>query len=282
MEETYRKALKEGERLLWEHGVPDPGVDAAALLTYVTGKNRAGLFMVKDDPLPEEERKHYHSLLLERSRRIPLQHLTGEQEFMGLPFYCNENVLIPRQDTETLVETVLKEIRPGDTILDICTGSGCILISLLKLYPYATGVGVDLSAEALEVAGKNALRNEVKAAFYQSDIFDAVEKKYDIIVSNPPYIPTEIIPKLMPEVRDHDPRMALDGGADGLTFYRRITSEAAEHLHKNGKLFFEVGVGESTEVKAMMEAYGFRSISIVRDYSGNERVVYGHLEDNGS
>ena len=262
--------------------VPDPDVDAAALLTLVTGKTRAQQFLRKDELLSKEEEERYFSLIERRCERIPLQHITGEQEFMGLPFYVNGHVLIPRQDTETLVETALKALNPGDRILDVCTGSGCILISLLKLHGYLSGEGIDISEEALSVARRNAKRNEVKADFFQSDLFTNVTQKYDAILSNPPYIPRGVIPHLMPEVRDHDPRLALDGGEDGLDFYRRITKEAPAHLYRKGQLFFEVGVGEAEAVSALMEDAGFSEIRVKKDYSGNDRVVYGRCNDSAA
>ena len=199
---------------------------------------------------------------------------------MGLTFAVNENVLIPRQDTEILVEEILPYLTSGVRILDMCTGSGCILISLLHYSLWAEGVGADLSAGALQVARKNAevlLSQERKVSFVESDLFEKVEGRYDIIVSNPPYIQTEVIKGLMPEVRDHEPMMALDGTEDGLYFYRRIVEESKEFLRKEGRLFFEIGYDQAEDVKKLMETAGFTDVTVVKDFAGLDRVVHGYL-----
>ena len=222
-------------------------------------------------------------LLDAASRRTPpgpAEQLTGEQDFMGLTFTVNENVLIPRQDTEILVEEVLKELHDGMRILDMCTGSGCILLSLLHYSNDCEGLGVDLSAEALEVAGRNVLKvlTPEKAEhvhFLQSDLFEKVEGKFEIIVSNPPYIASAEVDRLMPEVRDHEPRMALDGTEDGLEFYRRIIAEAGQYLVSSGMLFFEIGYDQGQAVSELMREHGYREVQVVQDYAGLDRVVYG-------
>ena len=214
---------------------------------------------------------------------------------MGLPFFVNEQVLVPRQDTEVLVEEVMKHLHDGMRILDMCTGSGCILLSLLHYSNDCTGVGVDLSAGALAVAGENyerlrTKRPEMKAQFLEGDLFAALEAecgqsagdkgasagRFDIIVSNPPYIETEVIKSLMPEVREHEPMMALDGGTDGLAFYRRIAREAGAYLNGGGMLFFEIGCEQADSVKRIMEQAGFRGIEVVKDFAGLDRIVYGN------
>lgn len=218
--------------------------------------------------------------------RIPLQQLTGEQSFMGLDFQVNQNVLIPRQDTEILVEEALKELHDGYDILDMCTGSGCILISLLWYSNDCHGVGVDLSEAALDVAKSNAERllaekaeeGRVPAVFLQSNLFEKVEGQFDLLVSNPPYIRTDDVETLMPEVRDHEPRMALDGEADGLSFYRKIVEECPAYLKRGGTILFEIGFDQAEEVKALMEQGGFHEIRVVKDYAGNDRVVVGTLK----
>ncbi len=241
-----------------------------------------------------EEYERYEALITDRAAHTPLQHLTGEQEFMGLTFLVNENVLVPRQDTETLVEETLKNLHDGMRILDLCTGSGCILLSLLQYSNDCVGVGVDLSAEALAVARENYARlreerPEMEALFLEGDLFDALERekdqgcdetnsqngRYDIIVSNPPYIETDVISMLMPEVREHEPMMALDGGADGLIFYRRITQGVGNYLNRGGMLFFEIGCEQAASVREIMEQAGFREIEVVKDFAGLDRVVYG-------
>lgn len=202
---------------------------------------------------------------------------------MGLTFLVNKDVLVPRQDTEVLVEEVMKNLHDGMRILDLCTGSGCILLSLLHYSNDCTGVGVDLSAEALAVARENyerlrIERPEMEALFLEGDLFAALSTeggRFDIIVSNPPYIETDVMSTLMPEVREHEPRIALDGGADGLVFYRRIAQEAGRHLNGGGMLFFEIGCGQADAVREIMEEAGFREIQVVKDFAGLDRVVYG-------
>ena len=199
---------------------------------------------------------------------------------MGLTFAVNEHVLIPRQDTEILVEEVLKELHDRMRILDMCTGSGCILLSLLHYSNDCEGLGVDLSAEALEVAERNVLKvltpeKAEHAHFLQSNLFEKVEGKFEIIVSNPPYIASAEVEKLMPEVRDHEPRMALDGTEDGLHFYRRIIKEAGKHLVNSGMLFFEIGYDQGQAVSELMRTGGYREVQVVQDYAGLDRVVLG-------
>lgn len=286
---TYREAWKKGEEILTAAGIAEEcGLDARLLLEHVCGTNRNDLLAHGDRQLSDEERKRYEELLARRAERIPLQHLTGEQDFMGLTFAVNENVLIPRQDTEILAEEVLRNLHDGMRILDMCTGSGCILISLLHYSNNCTGVGADISGEALETARKNGLAllkrgedilpgecEEPECVFLQSDLFENVEGVFDIIVSNPPYIPSGEIETLMPEVRDREPRRALDGAGDGLFFYRRILEEGMGHLTRGGMLFFEIGCDQAGMVSALMEQAGFLDITVVQDYAGLDRVVYG-------
>ena len=212
-----------------------------------------------------------------RKQRIPLQHLTGEQEFYGYPFYVNEHVLIPRQDTEVLVEEALKRKREGMKVLDLCTGSGCILLSILKNLKQGTGVGIDISEQALEVARRNAKRLGLEAAttFVLSDLFEKAQGPYDMIVSNPPYIETEEIAQLMPEVRDHEPRLALDGMSDGLYYYRSIVSQCRDYLKEDGALLFEIGAGQGAAVSELLKEAGFMSVQVIKDLAGLDRVVAG-------
>lgn len=283
---TYREAWKKGEEVLTAAGIAEEcGLDARLLLEHVCGTDRNDLLAHGDRQLSDEERKRYEELIARRAERIPLQHITGEQDFMGLTFAVNENVLIPRQDTEVLVEEVLRNLHDGMKILDMCTGSGCILISLLHYSNNCTGVGADISEEALETARKNGLALlkrgegilplESECVFLQSDLFENVEGVFDIIVSNPPYIPSGEIETLMPEVRDHEPRQALDGAGDGLFFYRRILEKGVGHLARGGMLFFEIGCDQAGVVSALMEQAGFLEITVVQDYAGLDRVVYG-------
>ena len=227
---TYRECYEQGCRTLQAAGIEEAALDARLLLEAVCGTDRNDLLVHGEQPVAPEAEEKYLNWIRQRAEHIPLQQLTGEQDFMGLTFAVNEHVLIPRQDTEILVEEVLKELHDGMRVLDMCTGSGCILLSLLHYSNDCEGLGVDLSAEALEVAGRNVLKvltpeKAEHAHFLQSNLFEKVEGKFEIIVSNPPYIASAEVEKLMPEVRDHEPRMALDGTEDGLYFYRRIIEE---------------------------------------------------------
>ena len=283
---TYRECYEKGSRILNEAGIEESTLDARLLLEAVCGTDRNDLLVHGEQPVEPEAEEKYFGWIGKRAGRIPLQQLTGEQDFMGLTFTVNENVLIPRQDTEILVEEVLKELHDGMRILDMCTGSGCILLSLLHYSNDCEGLGVDLSAEALEVAGRNVLKvlTPEKAEhvhFLQSDLFEKVEGKFEIIVSNPPYIASAEVEKLMPEVRDHEPRMALDGTEDGFYFYRRIIEEAGKHLMSSGMLFFEIGYDQGQAVSELMRTEGYCDVQVVQDYAGLDRVVLGtYVERN--
>ena len=277
---TYRECYEKGCHILNEAGIEESTLDARLLLEAVCGTDRNDLLVHGEQPVEPETEEKYFDWIGKRAGRIPLQQLTGEQDFMGLTFAVNEHVLIPRQDTEILVEEVLKELHDRMRILDMCTGSGCILLSLLHYSNDCEGLGVDLSAEALEVAGRNVLKvltpeKAEHAHFLQSDLFEKVEGKFEIIVSNPPYIASAEVEKLMPEVRDHEPRMALDGTEDGLHFYRRIIKEAGKHLVNSGMLFFEIGYDQGQAVSELMRAQGYREVQVVQDYAGLDRVVLG-------
>ena len=272
---TYSEAVHKAKCCLEQHEVPDPGIDALLLLQFVCGITRAHYYAVREDRMPEEEFDRYMELIQRRSARIPLQQLTGEQQFMGLPFHVSEDVLTPRQDTEILVEEALKRARPGAKILDLCTGSGCILISLLKLGPDLEGTGSDLSEKALEIAAENAEMNKVEVSFVQSDLFARIPGTFDMIVSNPPYIVSSVIGSLMEEVRDHEPLMALDGGTDGLDFYRRIVPESVDHLNPGGWLIVEIGYDQGDLVRSIFVDHQYKDIDVIRDLGGNDRVVLG-------
>ena len=283
---TYRECYEQGCRTLQAAGIEEATLDARLLLEAVCGTDRNDLLVHGEQPVAPEAEEKYLNWIRQRAEHIPLQQLTGEQDFMGLTFSVNEHVLIPRQDTEILVEEVLKELHDGMRILDMCTGSGCILLSLLHYSNDCEGLGVDLSAEALEVAGWNVLKARTPekaehAHFLQSDLFEKVEGKFEIIVSNPPYIASAEVEKLMPEVRDHEPRMALDGTEDGLLFYRRIIEEAGKHLVSSGMLFFEIGYDQGQAVSQLMRTKGYREVQVVQDYAGLDRVVFGtYVERN--
>ena len=275
---TYREAILLGESILQKAKIVDAKNDAWLLLAMACRIDHTYYYVHMDEEMSQEQIGEYQALLSKRAERIPLQYIVGEQEFMGLTFSVNEHVLIPRQDTEVLVEEVMKNLHDGFRILDLCTGSGCILLSLLHYSNDCSGVGADLSEEALEVARKNAEQlGESSALFVQGDLFAPVEGKFEIIVSNPPYICSDVIPTLMEEVREHEPMQALDGGADGLDFYRKIIQGAKEHLCGGGQLFFEIGYDQGEAVQRLMEQAGYREVECVQDFAGLDRVVFGTL-----
>lgn len=280
---SYSGVYREGMERLAGAGIEEAALDARLLLEYVCGTDRNTLLAHGEREVSEKEYERYATLIAERGRHTPLQHLTGEQEFMGLTFIVNEKVLVPRQDTEVLVEEVLRNLHDGMRILDMCTGSGCILLSLLQYSNDCTGTGVDVSAEALAVAWENyrrlqEQRPEMNAYFIESDLFAGIPKgeQYEIIVSNPPYIRTGVIETLMPEVREHEPLLALDGRGDGLYFYREITHQAGGYLSRGGMLFYEIGYDQAEEVCGIMKEEGFQEIEVVKDFAGLDRVVYGN------
>ena len=272
---TLREAWNLGKKRLTAAEVPDADLDAWYLLEWCTGVSRSHYLASPDEIISHDQEEQYRASLVKRERRIPLQQITGEQEFMGLSFYVNEHVLIPRQDTEILVEETAKFLRDGMQFLDLCTGSGCILLSLLHLKPGVEGTGVDLSPEALKVAEKNRERLGAKAALIQSDLFDKIESAFDVIVSNPPYIKRAEIETLMDEVRLHEPYMALDGHEDGLYFYRKIAEEAPKYLRAGGGLFLEIGCDQGACVAELLRQQGFADVKVVKDLAGLDRVVEG-------
>ncbi len=359
-ENSFAFACKKAETFLAFCGIEDAAVDAWLLLEYATGISRAGYLADRDNCMSEEQRDAYAALVNRRGAHIPLQHLTGEQEFMGLPFLVNEHVLIPRQDTETLVELALAKLEQlaaaltGSRILDLCTGSGCIAVSLAKLWERHYGktswqprqerqtdrnscrprqeyqfgqtaagslriIASDISEEALIVARENARRLQADVQFVRSDLFSAfctrkLNKKdfsieryqksvsdstndpagylqdssaaehvsghvgnntFHMIVSNPPYIRSSVIEELSEEVRAHEPRMALDGGEDGLEFYRRIIRESRDYLLPGGWLLLEIGFDQGEAVSELMRQNGFSEVHITKDLPGQDRVVSG-------
>ena len=272
---NYRKLYETGKDRLEKAGIQEAALDARLLLEEVCGTDRNTLLVHGDRAVTEEEETQFRIFIERRSTHEPLQQITGWQEFMGLRFYVTEDVLVPRQDTETLVEEVMRYLRDGMEILDVCTGSGCILLSLLRYSNGCRGVGCDISEKALAVAGQNAKELGISAQFIQSDLFESIEGRFEYIVSNPPYIRKDMIPTLMEEVRDHEPLIALDGGEDGLDFYRKITREATEHLYSGGMLFFEIGYDQGEAVKLLMEEEGYEEVTVSQDLAGLDRVVYG-------
>ncbi|MFT4146385.1 MAG: peptide chain release factor N(5)-glutamine methyltransferase [Mobilitalea sp.] len=269
---TYKELLQAAVIRLKQQKIEDAEIDAWYLLEHVFHMKRMDYFLQQDSSVPENEKLHYEELIIQRASHIPLQHLIGNQEFMGLEFEVSKDVLIPRQDTEILVEEVLK-ICEHKEVLDMCTGSGCIIISLAKLSSLKKAVGVDVSDQALLIAAKNARKHIVNIEFIQSNLFEKVEGSYDIIVSNPPYIPTGDIEGLMPEVKDHEPLLALDGDLDGLVFYRNIAMESKRFLKPKGYLFFEIGHDQGKAVEHILYTQGYENIKVIKDLSGHDRVV---------
>lgn len=283
---TYYEALRRAQQKMSEAGIADAAVDAWILFELVTGMNRTRFLLDRSGQMEETLRVQYEALTAKRCSHIPLQHLTGEQAFMGLVFHVNEDVLIPRQDTEVLVEKALECIHPGMKILDMCTGSGCIAISLAVLgkeclrknRSEAPGMQVDaadVSLEALSVAERNNDLHCADVHLIHSDLFTAVTDSYDMIVSNPPYIPTAVIDGLSEEVRLHEPHLALDGAEDGLFFYRKIINESSSYLNADGWLLFEIGYDQGSTVSELMRASGFEDVEIIKDLAGLDRVVLG-------
>lgn len=269
---TYENALREASNLLRAESISDAELDAWYLLEHVTGLRRVDYMVRAREDMPVDLYENYQQLLKKRALHIPLQYLTGSQEFMGLSFHVNESVLIPRQDTERLVEEVLKVSKDKD-ILELCTGSGCIIISLAKLGDLKNAVAVDISEEAIKIAKENTIANDVSVTYLQSDMFTNVYGTYDVIVSNPPYIESEVIDGLMPEVKDHEPRIALDGDADGLKFYRILAKESGRFLNRNGRIYLEIGCNQAAAVSELLIQNGFTQINVVKDYAGLDRVV---------
>ncbi len=272
---TYREALCHGEAQLAGAGVEEAALDAWLLFSWVTGISRAVYFMDSDRPWTDQEKqKQYKALIGKRAERIPLQYLTGVQQFMGLDFQVTPAVLIPRQDTETLVEYVLQRLRPGDRVLDLCTGSGCIGISLMKLGGARVSCA-DISEDALEIARNNGRRLGCGGIeWIRSDLLDNIkERAFDMIVSNPPYIASGVIDGLMPEVKDHEPRLALDGKGDGLFFYRRLASECGAFLKPGGQLCLEIGYDQGGAVSGLLAAAGWERICVHKDAAGQNRVA---------
>ncbi len=269
------KALTWGEALrmaVTQYGLED--CDARLLLEHAGAIDRHRIRLIWNDQMPADTQARYLELLEQRLTHLPVQYIMGESCFCGLDFIVNRNVLIPRPETELLAEAVFTSCE-GKTVLDLCTGSGCIAVTVAKLGKPAAVTACDISDGALSVAKENALKNHADIRFLQGDLFEAVgNERFDVIVSNPPYIATKEIDELMPDVRDFEPHLALDGDTDGLSFYRRIAEEAGQHLTENGRLCLEIGNDQGESVPKLLKNAGFSDIVVKKDYSGNDRMVF--------
>jgi len=272
---TIKQAILQATQAFEEAGVPDPRIDAELILCHLTGLDRMSMLMRGAANLTSEQEQRFSSLLLSRTQRKPLQYLLGTQVFYGLDFQVDSRVLIPRQETETLCEWGIQHLhrRNHPKALDLCTGSGAIAVTLKHECPHADVTAADLSADALEVAASNAKLNHADVRFVQGDLWQPVEGEvFDLILSNPPYIPTQDCETLQQEVMQ-EPRMALDGGLDGLDFYRRIADGALPHLASGGLIAVEVGIGEAQDVTALFTAAGLCDVQIINDLYGIARIV---------
>ncbi|MDU3489493.1 MAG: peptide chain release factor N(5)-glutamine methyltransferase [Clostridiales bacterium] len=280
---SLRELLNFGTEQLEANGVENARGDALELINMVKKVDKTDMLLYPDMKFSKAEAEEVKKLFDKRAERIPLQHILGKACFYGHEFYVNENVLIPRFDTEIIVDEVLKYIkneRRGEAlkILDMCTGSGCIAISLAMENEKLECLGADISLQALEIAQKN--KKSLKAGnvdLIQSDLFSKVEGKFDIIVSNPPYIDKKELNDLSPEVAEHDPHLALFAEDGGLYFYRKIAKEAGAFLNVKGKIFFEIGYDQAEDVAGILSNEGYSDICLIKDYGGNDRVIIGKI-----
>lgn len=272
---TYGELLDQAKKKLRQENIVEAETDAWILFEECFGLSRASYFMRQTEYPPAEKEEQYAQWLKLRLQHIPVQHLTGYQEFMGYRFFVNDQVLVPRQDTELLVEKALNQ--QVQTVLDLCTGSGCIGISLKLQRPELSVTASDISPAALKVAEKNAKRLKADLLLVQSDLYENLAGRFDMIVSNPPYIELEELAALAPEVREHEPHLALCGGRDGLDYYRRIIEKAGEHLEKNGILLMEIGCGQAQAVCKLCQNAGYAKTEVFQDYAGLDRVVYAKM-----
>ncbi|MCK9268098.1 MAG: peptide chain release factor N(5)-glutamine methyltransferase [Alkaliphilus sp.] len=285
---TIDRLLREGSKKLMEADIPTPGLDAEVLLYNLLRVERFYLHMYGEKEVPEEIQKKFWIGIEKRAKHMPIQYIVNKQEFMGLDFWIEEGILIPRADTEILVEKVIDIYRNNYyphmvKIIDIGTGSGAIAVSLAKYIDNCSIAAIDICPDALRVAAKNAHFHEVnnKVTFYLGDLLEPVDRReeygtYNFVISNPPYIPKHVIDILGGGVRDYEPHLALDGGVDGLNFYRKITVEAKKFLRKdNGYLVFEIGHDQGKDVSKILDINGFKNIEVLQDLAGLDRVIVG-------
>lgn len=274
---TIVQAVNNIKEKLSAVGIDTAALDAQLIVGNATGMSRVQILTYPEKILTEDEKCKINEMSLKRINRMPMQYILGVCEFMGLDFKVNSDTLIPRGDTEILVEKAIEMINKNGykSVLDIGTGSGAIAVSVAK-YSAAKVTAADISDKAISVAKKNAADNGVSVEFIKSDLFSNINKKYDLILSNPPYIEREIIKTLEPDVKDYEPILALDGGVDGLDFYKKITKDCCKYLNKNGSIAFEIGYNQSEAVSSFIAAYDFDRISVEKDLAGLDRVVIGH------
>ena len=277
---TYQELYRKACGILLEAGCREAQADARQLLFYVADLDLSSYALRMNEKVPEDISRRYLETIARRSAREPIQYITGEAPFFGYTFYVTPAVLIPRFDTEILVEEALRYVKPDSHILDLCTGSGCILLTILaeSRHRYGDacevmGTASDISEDALSVAKYNDERLRTEANFILSDLFNNICGTYDIITTNPPYIPTEIVAGLEPEVRDHEPNLALDGKEDGLFFYRKIANEAGAYLREGGRLIMEIGFDQGEAVMQLLDKAGYTDVKCIKDLSGLDRVV---------
>lgn len=284
---TIGRLLKESTERLMEANISTPGLDAEVLLYNLLGVERTYLYMYREKRIPEEIQKEFWIGIEKRAKHMPIQYIVNRQEFMGLDFWVEEGILIPRADTEILVEKVIdiykNNYHPDMVkIIDIGTGSGAIAVSLAKYIDNCIITAIDICPDALRVAAKNANKHGVenKITFYLGNLFEPIDRQdeygiYDFIISNPPYIPKSEIETLGGNVKDYEPHLALDGGRDGLDFYREITFKARDYLKESGWLLFEIGHNQGKDVSEILNINGFKNIGVLRDLAGLDRVAVG-------
>lgn len=286
---TVAETLKWASEYLSLHKVPDPYVEAEFLLAHVLGCQRKEILIHPERGLAHDELERFRGFIERRAGREPVQYITGEVEFRGLMFKVNRAVLIPRPETELLVEEAINSIKKRDamgmgkdvTVLDLCTGSGCIAISIAKELPYCRVYAVDISEGAIEIARENAERYgvEERVIFLAGDLFEAIEPlgldgEIDLVISNPPYVSKKEMKGLPPEIKEYEPLQALDGGKDGLDFYRRIVDETPFYLSDDRLLIMEIGYGQAESIKELLKREGdFTEIEIKKDLAGIERII---------
>ncbi len=276
---TVREIIDNAEKKMAEAGIEEADYDSRALWEHATGQDRLAMLLNMNGQVDDSTYGRYMDFVHRRCDRIPLQYITGVQNFMGLDFLTAPEVLIPRYDTETVVCSAIDIIKRNKytSVLDMCCGSGCIGLTIGHECSVNKLVLADISDQAVALTEKNADRLGIACNVVKTDMFSEIKGSFDLIISNPPYIRSDVIPTLMPEVKDHEPRLALDGSADGLVFYRRISAVAADYLNAGGYLVYEIGNDQGDEVSDIMKENGFSDVTVIKDLNNNDRAVTGHL-----